>query len=395
MLFPYGNQMGLPILKLGSSDQMELHFDDLNGGYKNYFYTYQLCNADWSTAMVSYFDFVKGFSNNRINTFRISSIAQKRYAHYEAFLPEKNCMPIKSGNYILKVYLDSDTGKTVFTKKFMIYDDKTTVGAQIVQPFNSGIYKTHQRIITRVNTQALNVTNAHQQLKLVVLQNNRWDNASRNMLPTFVRGKDVEYNTDNDLVFQAGREWRWADLRSFRFWSDRVQKGEQTKGNNLIILKPDGQRKGLRYSFYRDLNGMFTIENTDQVNPYWQGDYATVEFTYVPPENKPIVNKELYIIGKLTNYVLDEKTKMKFDATKGIYQTSLVLKQGYYSYQYLLYSKKGKEMILDTDETEGNYWETENTYQVLVYYRSFGARSDELIGYASVNSLNGRTGMGF
>jgi hypothetical protein len=395
MLFPYGNQMGLPLIKLNSADQLELHFDDLSGGYKNYNYTFQLCNADWTTAMLSFFDFVKGFSNNRISTYRVSSIAQKKYTHYQVYLPEKNCMPTKSGNYIVKVYVDGDTSKTVFTKKFMVYDDKVTIGAQIIQPMSSYTSLTHQRIITRINTQALNLNNAQQQIKLVVLQNNRWDNAAKNTLPTFIRGKDIEYNTDNQLTFQAGREWRWADLRSFRFWSDRVQKGVQSKTENSIILKPDGLRNLLKYSYYRDLNGMFSIDNTDNVNPYWQGDYATVKFSFEPPNNQPVAKKEIYVMGKMSNYELNDKTKMKFNIETGMYETTLLLKQGFYNYQYMMYSKNGKEVIMDTNETEGNYWETENTYQILVYYKSFGARVDELVGYTTINSLNGRTGLGF
>ncbi len=395
MLFPYGNQMGLPVVKLNSADQLELHFDDLNGGYKNYNYTMQLCNADWSTAMLSFFDYIKGFSNNRISTYRVSSIAQKKYTHYQVYLPEKNCVPTKSGNYILKVYIDGDTSKTVFTKRFLVYDDKVTIGAQILQPLSSLTSSTHQRILARVNTQALNVNNAQQQIKLLVLQNNRWDNAAKNTLPTFIRGKDLEYNTDGQLTFQAGREWRWADLRSFRFWSDRVQKGIQTKTENTIILKPDGLRNSLKYSFYRDINGMFTIDNIDNVNPYWQGDYATVKFSFAPPNNQPITKKEIYLSGKMSNYELNEKTKMIFNNLTGMYETSLLLKQGFYNYQYMLYSKNGKEVIMDTNETEGNYWETENTYQILVYYKSFGARVDELVGYTTISSLNGRTGLGF
>jgi hypothetical protein len=395
MLFPYSNQMGLPIIKLNSSDQLELHFDDMNGGNKNYYYTYQLCNADWSTALLSYFDYVKGFSNNRISTFRVSSIAQKRYTHYEAFLPERNCTPIKSGNYILKVFLDGDTSKTVFTKRFMIYEEKASIGAQIVQPFNANFYQTHQRIMTKVNAQALNVANPHQQLKLVVLQNNRWDNAAKNIQPTFVRNKEIEYNTDNDFLFQAGREWRWVDLRTFRFWSDRVAKGEQFKGGNTIYVKPDAERVGLRYSFYRDLNGLFSIETTDNVNPYWQGDYAKVYFNYAPPNGIPYAHKEMFLISKFTNYGLHSNAKMTFNEIKKVYETSLDLKQGYYSYQYALTDLNDKQKTKQLTLTEGNYWEAENTYQVLVYYKALGARVDELVGYTNISSLNGRTGNGF
>lgn len=395
MLFPFGNQMGMPVIKLNSGDQLELHFDDMDADYKNYYYTYQLCNADWTPAMLSYFDYVKGYSNVRINTFRNSSIARQRYTHYQAFLPEKNCMPSRSGNYILKVCLDGDTSKTVFTKRVLVVEEKVSAGAQVTQPFSSLNNRTHQRMILRINATALNVTNPHQQVKVVVLQNNRWDNCIYNLPPTFVRGKELEYNNDNELVFESGREWRWLDIRSFRFWSDRVAKAEVLADGHHIYVKPDIPRSGLRYSYYRDLNGMFTVENTDNVNPYWQGDYATVHFTYVPNSNQPFTDKDVYLVGKLGDYRQNEQTRMMFNAEKGVYETTAKLKQGYYSYQYATVNNRTGEKRMMITETEGNFWETENTYQVLVYYRSFGARTDELVSYTTMSSYNGRLNPGF
>src|SRR5688500_19005614 len=104
-LFPMGNQLGYPVIKLGSIEQLELHFDDLDANVKNYSYTYQLCNADWTPAMLSHFDYIKGFSQVRLTTYRISSIAFTRYTHYQALLPDRNCVPSRSGNFILKVFM--------------------------------------------------------------------------------------------------------------------------------------------------------------------------------------------------------------------------------------------------------------------------------------------------
>lgn len=395
MLFPYGNQMGMPVIKLNSGEQLELHFDDLEGDYKNYYYTYVLCNADWTPAMLSYFDYIRGYSNVRINTFRLSSIAKQRYTHYSAFLPEKNCMPSRSGNYLLKVCLDGDTSKTVFTKKILVVEEKITAGVQVIQPFNNQTNRTHQRMILRLNTTSLNATNPIQQIKVVALQNNRWDNALVNLPPTFVRGKELVYDNDNALVFESGREWRWLDLRSFRFWSDRVAKAETLADGNHVYVKPDITRAGMIYSFYRDLNGMYTVENTDNNNPYWQSDYATVHFTYVPPGNLPINGKELYLVGKLSDYGQQPAAKMTFNMEKGVYETSVKLKQGYYNYQYATLNSTAGEKTPTIINTEGNFWETENTYQVLVYFRAFGARTDELVSFSSVSSFNGRLNPGF
>ena len=97
-----GNQLGYPLIKLNGADQLDLNFDDLNAGVRNYSYTWQLCNADWGKTILSEFDYIKGFTQNRITNYRNSSIALVRYTHYMVTLPEKSCVPSRSGNYLLK-----------------------------------------------------------------------------------------------------------------------------------------------------------------------------------------------------------------------------------------------------------------------------------------------------
>src|SRR5688572_13488157 len=105
-----------PIIRLNSVDDLDLYFDDLDADIKNYYYSFQLCNSDWTPSNLHFFDYIKGFQNIRITTYRNSSIAFTRYTNYYARVPDKNCSPSRSGNYLLKVFLDSDTSKLVFTK---------------------------------------------------------------------------------------------------------------------------------------------------------------------------------------------------------------------------------------------------------------------------------------
>ena len=157
VLFQQNDQLSIPLIRLQSSDALELHFDDLSGVPKNYFYTFQLCNADWTPAMLSPFDYIGGFPQNRISMYRVSSVSATRYVHYQVLLPEKNCVPTKSGNYILKVFLDNDTSKLAFTKRLYVLDEKVTVGAGITQPYGSDIMRTHQKIQVNVGTKDLNI----------------------------------------------------------------------------------------------------------------------------------------------------------------------------------------------------------------------------------------------
>ena len=386
----YGDQESMAIYKLNSTDRVELHFDDMETRVKSYYYTYQLCNYNWQPVNVSPFDFIKGFTQQRITGYRFSSIAYTRYIHYQAILPEANSLPTRSGNYLVKVFLDGDTSKLVFTKALLVLDSKASIAAQVVQPFTPDKYKTHQHIKFTVNIDGVNTSNASQQIKVVVLQNNRWDNAQGNVLPTFIRNNSIEYSNENTFVFSGGKEWRWLDLRSFRLLSERVDSANTKRTD--IYVKPDIDRSSQQYIYYGDLDGNYLVTTYESINPYWQGDYANIHFKYVPPAQTAYTDKDLYLIGQLTGYQLNENNKMHFNTEKGLYENTQYLKQGYYSYGYTLVDKSD---ALKRKDMEGNYWETENSYTILVYYKSFMDQSDQLIGVAKINTRSDRPGFSF
>ena len=391
-LHKYGDIYGYPIIALNSGEQLELHFDDFDADVKNYYYTFQLCNADWTPANLPGFDYIRGFQTTRINTYRYSSISFTKYTHYQAVFPDRSSGPTRSGNYMLKVFLNSDTSDLYFTKRFLVVDNKVAIASQVKQPFSSQFFLTDQRIQVAVNTANARInTMSPQDLKVVVLQNNIWPTAAYLSRPSIYRGNYFEYN-DDASSFQAGREWRWIDLRSLRLMSDRMERLVDTNDERTeVFVKPDMERKSLIYVYYRDLNGIYTIENMDGNNPYWQSDYAYTHFTYVPPGGRPLAGKDIYLFGELTNYLPNDSSRMSFNEEKGVYEKTLQLKQGYYNYSYITIDagKQGGNRF-SFDNTEGNFTNTENSYTVLVYFRPFGARADELIGLAYLNTLTGR-----
>ncbi len=391
-LYAYGNPEGLPILMLNGNNRIELEFDDLEGNVKNYYYTYMLCDYNWNPVNLSPFDYMKGFTQNRINTYRYSSIAFTRYTHYQAILPERNCEPVRSGNYLLKVFLDGDTSKLVFTRQMLVIDQKAVISAAVVQPFTPQLFNTHQKIRFSANIKGINSFSAAQQVKAVVLQNNRWDIAQKDIVPTFVRGSVLEYNTENVAVFPGGKEWRWLDLRSFRLQSDRIDSATYRKDATEIYLKTDVDRGGQRYVYFPDYNGMYNIITYESINPFWQGDYATVHFNFARPDGNPYPNADIYLSGYFTGYQFTDDWKMNYNPETGKYECKAFMKQGYYNYTYFAVDKTDPSK---KTELEGNYWETENSYTILLYYKSFTDRNDQLIGISSINSRSDRPGFSF
>jgi len=110
----------------------------------------------------------------------------------------------------------------------------------------------------------------------------------------------------------------------------------------------------------------------------------------MPKGNQPFPDKKVFVVGEMNKYNLDDSSAMTYNADKGAYEKTLYLKQGYYSYAYVTRDAQNPNSIAMTELTEGDYWETENDYTVLIYYRSLSGRHDELIGVSSINSLNSR-----
>lgn len=389
-LFAQGDQTAYPVMSAGSVGALELHFDDLDGYVKNYSYTYQLCNADWTPVDLSSFDYIQGFTQNRLTQYRASSIATTSYIHYQVTLPERNCVPSKSGNYLLKVYLNGDTSQLAFTRRILVVDKVVPIAASVLQPFDQNKLRTHQKLQFTIDKTPLSILNPAQQLKVVVIQNFRWDNAVTGKQPMFMRGNLFEYNGERDFLFAAGKEYRWVDLGSFRFLSDRMDKANLNTQPFDVQLKPDGERTQARYIVYADMNGFSETRATDNINPWWQGDYANVTFTLVPLNRQPYAGREVYFAGQATNYKYDDDTRFTYNAEKGAYEKTMLLKQGYYTYTYATLDAANNRAG-EVTYTDGNYWETENAYTILVYYRGFSDRFDRLVGFTTVNSRSTNT----
>ncbi len=387
-LYIKGNQLAFPVLTLNGNDQMELIFDDLDADVKSYYYTYQLCNADWSPVQVSTFDYIRGFAQNQITDYRYSSVALIRYTHYHLLLPENNSKLTLSGNYLLKVYLNNDTARLAFTKRLLVVQASVSISALVIQPMNPQLTYTNQKLQFTINSKALPISNPFQQLRVVVLQNSRWDNAIYMGNPSFYSGNNFVYNSDDVPVFPGGNQWRWLDLQSFRFQSDRIARVDYLKNGTVIQAKPDKDRSGQPYYYYTDNNGKYFIQTTDLIDPNWQGDYGRVRFVFVPPDNTAIEGRDVYILGEFTGYKLNDVTRMIFNPSSGAYEGSALMKMGFYNYTYVTVNTNEPHGMPSFELTEGNHFETVNNYDILVYYRSLGGRSDQLVGIYSMSSMN-------
>jgi hypothetical protein len=385
MIYPKGKPLALPVIGLNTQDELLIQFDDLSADYKQYYFTIELMDFHWKPVALNPFDYIRGLAQNNIRDYTISSIAQQPYYHYSFTFPNVASRPTKSGNYLMKVYRQGRSNELVFAKRFFVVEQEVPITASIQEPFDETISKSHQKIQVQLDVKRIQLQQP-ELLHVAVLQNTRFNDILISNAPSFIRGNQLEYNADRDFIFPAGKESRWLDLQNLRFKTDRIATIQQLGYGSRIILKPDQSRASLPYFTFRDLNGQFIISNTELIRSEDQNDYAQVLFTYLTKNGEPFQEKSLYLAGALTANSLETNARMQWNPANKQYEKWLTLKQGYYSYNYILRADQSPNPLHDFMWTEGDHWETENSYTIFVYYRAPGSRYDQIIGYSSLNS---------
>ena len=379
-----GMPYSYPIIGLGNGSALELTFDDLSDEAYDYTYDIIHCNADWMPSELTEMEYLDGFNNENITQYEFSRNTLTSYINYSLLIPNKNTKITKSGNYLLHIYENGDKELPVLTRRFMVVDSRMKVISQLSRTGTVSQARTHQEIDFKVLHKGINISNPYNEVKVTVLQNGRWDNAITGVKPLFIKEEELIYDYQGKIVFPAGKEFRNMNIQSLTFRTERVQQIIEDKVDKYHVkLFSDEDRTHSSYLFINDLNGQFIIQNNDRNVVHRIGaDYAWVHFSLLADQSYE--NAEIYLYGGLTDWRLNDKYKLKYSSINKVYNTKMFLKQGYYDYSYaFVKNKKGEP---DTSELDGNWYETENDYQILVYYRPIGSRYDQLAAIGELNS---------
>lgn len=376
-LFPQGsqqdNQLDAPVISLSDSRSLVLLFDDIAYDPEQYSATLIHCDADWKQSALRNNDFSINFNEYNIQEYSYSVNTRIPYIHYEFSVPRVT----KSGNYILKVYRNRDQNEVILTRRFMVYEELFATGASIVPPSQTADRRALQQINVAVNYSKVDLVDPTTQVKVVIRQNQRWDNAKYLAKPTFLNqiAKSIRYEPfDGTSTFRAGNEFRFVDLRFIRATGLNIAdiKVEETVIlANALVDKP---RPGGVYSQYLDMNGQYMVFTNDRPggDPEVESEYIYTTFYFQAEADRNVT-----MLGALTAWGKSPESKMVYDPKSGVYSTSILMKQGWYDYHYAISSEEG----YDSESIEGSFFETENEYEILVYYRALGSRYDQLVGY--------------
>lgn len=365
-----------PVITLGGEDAITISFDDMTHEYHRYAYRIEHCEADWTTSDALFTsDYCEGFNDgNTIEDVKNSTNTNILYTHYRLKIPNERCNIKMSGNYRVTIY-DDNTSEEVATACFMVVDQR--VGLQLVATTNTDIDTNgaHQQIEVKINYAGLKVNNPRQEIKTVVMQNGRWDNAVINAEPQYIMADGLQWTHNKQLIFNGGNEYRKFETLDVSHATMGLESVKWDGKDYHAYVWTDEPRNS--YVYDEDANGAFYVRNSDNIENDYISEYVYVHFAL---KTSPTDN-DIYINGVWTNDQFLPKYRMIYNPQNGLYENVLLLKQGYYSYNYLVKNGDGSFSPL---QSEGNFCYTENKYQCLVYYKAAGDRTDTLVGYRQI-----------
>jgi hypothetical protein len=365
-----------PVTALGSNN-LVLQFDDLVESHEQYRVKIVPCTYDWKPSQVNNLDILNDFNEFNITKYEYSTDTKIAYIHYTFNLP-----PIKlPGNYLLVAYRGTDEKDIILSKRFMVFNPNLNIQLMTNLMGISSTNRLNQQIDFKITYENYELINPMESVKVVLRQNQQWYNTITLDRPTFFHEGELEYRFFNyENNFSAGNEYRFFDMRSLRYPGQRVANVDFGTRPTTVNIMPDQPRIYQAYAQYNDLNGDFYIQNQDTGGSS-ESDYLYTNFTLLANE---ALGGEVYVVGKMNNYKMDNSSKMEYNPKRKVYTNSQILKQGIYDYKYLI---KGDS--LNNNYLEGNHFETENDYEIFVYYRAPSLRGDLLLAYRQI-TLNNR-----
>lgn len=377
--FYQNGQVSVPIV--GLRDSFRLEFDDLFGNEANYYYEIQHCDYNWNPSGLSKIDYIQGFDNQRIQNYTNSFNTLQLFSHYTLSFPNKYTQFLISGNYLIKI-LNEDK-ELVFSRKLILFEDIVNVPVQVRRARNISIIKEKQNLEFSILSPNLQFQNPTQNVKVLLLKNGEFSTSISNIKPMYTIGNDLIYKYDTQTQFWGGNEFLYFENKDIRSANNYVARVDSKEIYNAHLYIHDA-RANKPYTLAPDINGSFLINNIGAENFAVESDYAWVFFSLSAPALYG--KKDVYVNGMFNNYALGEENKMEYNPTSALYEKAIMIKQGFTNYQYQIADKNGQ--IDQKNAIDGNFYETENSYIVLVYYRESNERYDRVIGRGAASSLD-------
>lgn len=371
------SEIQIPIIRFGNP--LLLKFDDINGDEADYYYKIKRFEFNWTPTSLRKQEYLYGMDDQHLQNIDNSYNTLQTFSHYQLTIPNENVNITKSGNYMIEIYNEDE--ELVFSKKFILYKNEANVSVKIKRAQEIKDIDHKQVVQFNITPNVAFFNNPKETIKTLVFKNNNLNNAITNLKPQYTIGNKLIYKYDKKASFPGGNEFFYFDNKDIRGGNISIAYYEL---HDLYhnYLYTNTSRRNDYYTYNPDINGGFITRNISAENNDTEADYTNVHFSLENYEN--LGDRKIYVIGNFNNYILDKNSELTYNEKTARYHNTSLIKQGFVNYKFITFT----DNQVDHSLIDGDFYQTENTYTVLVYYRDIGQRFDKVIGIGSANATN-------
>lgn len=370
-----GDYFALPMAIIGTDEVIDISFDDLAEDRDYFRYRVVRCDADWQPSTLAEVEYLPGFNESLIEDYAYSRGTIVHYVNYRFCFPNEDICPTLSGNYLVQVYREDEPEMVVFQKRVMLSEQCAPIAVSVTSRTDIDYNEAHQQLSVAVDTERAGVSDAYNDLIVMVSQNGRYDNEVALQHPLRMSGRTAIYEHQQPLIFPAGNEYRRFEVSSVTYPGMGVDFIEYRYPYYHFYLYTDESRPAAMYTYDSTQHGRFFVREYNSDESDVEADYVMVHFSLdYPPHDTTF----FFLDGDFTSRRFDPTSMMVYNISTQRYEKDILLKQGAYNYQYLTVLPGATQGV--TSVIEGDKYQTVNEYVVKVYARGPLDRSDRLIG---------------
>lgn len=368
----YGqSESSLPIMQLGTNDQLTLEFDLMSDRARPLTVFFYHADRTWRRDLMPS-EYMSGFFHDQIMDYRASAASQSRYVHYTYRFPNESIDFRLSGNYVLRVTEVGAEDQPLLEQAFFVTEQAANPDLYLEQVLLGGAPFPGTLPLVRFTPPRAIQGNVFD-YDVCFVRNGRIERARCSNEPLLGSQPALQFDLEREQAFFPEAADYFVDVSALRV-GPGIERTDLTKNPYEVQLAPD-------YANFPGhpgaplLNGQPVISSvvTGLGDADVSADYAEVVFTFIPPENEPLEG-DLLISGSFNSWQYDPAYRMAWEPAEGVYKGRVLLKQGQYEYRYFSPDRRLRQ-ILSTAMPR-----TDNLYMAFVYFSDNSVSTDRLLG---------------
>ncbi len=356
-LYRKGNKHNPPIIKLGSTEQVILEFDELTSLSGQYTIRFTHHNQDWSPSNIPEVWFLDGINDLLVQNGEANRLSKPNFYHYKTEFPNEQIKFLASGNYLLHVY-DYASNTELFSLPFFVTEDVGSIKSNSETVYNSGrnnitinqLYSEYQY------PEDINIPQFD--LSFSFVQNRFWGSFIIPSEKDVSNTGKIRFYTSRNSSFSAEFDFIPLDLSELNVDSRRIIDWQPEYIPPRIILKEDVVNFSAMPTPSYSSN--FGIPSSSS-----HARYAEVKFSVeLGPINDN--NPEVYVSGDFNQWRIDSQYKLTRNLETGLWETNVIMKQGKYRYKYFLKNEYSDSDFIPLNDAITS---VKQEYFGFVYYR--------------------------